>query len=106
MLFNFSGKKDFFKELRVRCVIFAAKFIISEKFFVSNDFVSESMFWPFASFSALFWTSCRDTPELILCLFLTLALATVLPAGVLDQTTQIVNTTAQRALRSKKFNPD
>ena len=40
MLSKCPGKTDNFKELRVRFVIFA-KIIISESFFVSNNFVSE-----------------------------------------------------------------
>ena len=42
MLSKCPGKKDIFKELRVRFVIFP-KIIISESFFVSNNFVSEGM---------------------------------------------------------------
>ena len=39
MLLKCSENKDIFKELRVRFVIFP-KIIISEKFIVSNNFVS------------------------------------------------------------------
>ena len=40
MLSKFPGNKDIFKELRVRIRNFP-KIIISEYFFVSNNFVSE-----------------------------------------------------------------
>ena len=42
MLSKCPGKKDIFKELRVGFVIFP-KIIISESFFVSNNFVSEGI---------------------------------------------------------------
>ena len=43
MLSRCPGKKDIFKELRARFVIFP-KIIISEYFFVSNNFASEGTF--------------------------------------------------------------